>query len=163
MLLVAMIGAGLTTQVGAARLLFGMGRDNLIPRRFFAHLQPVRNTPNYNIWLIGLLAYGGSLVMSYEVTAEILNFGAFLGFMGVNLAVIWQFWVRGVPGHRRGFLADVLLPASGFLFCAAIWWGLAAPAKIAGGIWFVVGMVVLAVHTRGFRQKLMLPDPANYE
>ena len=83
LLLVAMVGAALTTQVGAARLMFGMGRDDLIPRRFFADLHPVRNTPNYNIWLIGLLAYGGSLVMSYEVTAEILNFGAFLGFMGV--------------------------------------------------------------------------------
>ena len=48
--------------------MFGMGRDDLIPRRFFAHLHPVRNTPNYNIWLIGLLAYGGSLVMSHEAT-----------------------------------------------------------------------------------------------
>jgi amino acid transporter len=163
MLLVAMIGAALTTQVGAARLLFGMGRDDLIPRRVFGHLQPVRNTPNYNIWLIGLLAYGGALVMSYEVTAEILNFGAFLGFMGVNFAVIWQFWVRGVPGHRREFFADVLLPAGGFLFCTAIWWGLAAPAKIAGGIWFVIGVVVLAVRTRLFRQELVLPDPASYE
>ena len=116
LLLIAMIGAALTTQVGAARLMFGMGRDNLIPRRFFAHLHPARNTPNYNIWLIGLLAYGGSLVMSYEVTAEILNFGAFLGFMGVNLAVIWQFWCRrsraspevfcgcGAAGRRIPFL-----------------------------------------------------------
>ena len=121
LLVVAMIGAGLTTQVGAARLLFGMGRDDLIPRRFFAHLHGVRNTPNYNIWLIGLLAYAGSLVMSYEVTAEILNFGAFLGFMGVNLAVIWQFWVRGAPGRRREFFADVVLPAGGFIFCTAIW------------------------------------------
>jgi putrescine importer len=163
LLLVAMVGAALTTQVGAARLLFGMGRDDLIPRRFFAHLHPVRNTPNYNIWLIGLLAYGGSLVMSYEVTAEILNFGAFLGFMGVNLAVIWQFWVRGAQGHHREFFADVLLPAGGFLFCTAIWWGLAAPAKIAGGIWFIVGVFVLAVRTRGFRQELLLPDPASYE
>jgi putrescine importer len=163
LLLVAMVGAALTTQVGAARLLFGMGRDDLIPRRFFAHLHPVRNTPNYNIWLIGLLAYGGSLVMSYEVTAEILNFGAFLGFMGVNLAVIWQFWVRGAQGHRREFLADVVLPAGGFLFCTAIWWGLAAPAKIAGGIWFMVGIFVLGVRTRTFRQELTLPDPATYE
>ncbi len=163
LLLVAMVGAALTTQVGAARLLFGMGRDDLIPRRFFAHLHPVRNTPNYNIWLIGLLAYGGSLVMSYEVTAEILNFGAFLGFMGVNLAVIWQFWVRGAQGRRREFFADVVLPAGGFLFCTAIWWGLAAPAKIAGGIWFIIGVFVLAVRTRGFRQELLLPDPASYE
>jgi putrescine importer len=163
LLLVAMIGAGLTTQVGAARLLFGMGRDNLIPRRFFAHLHPVRNTPNFNIWLIGLLTYGGALVMSYEVTAEILNFGAFLGFIGVNLAVIWQFWVRRTLGHRPQFFADVVLPAGGFLFCTAIWWGLAAPAKIAGGIWFVVGTAVLGVRTRGFRQELVLPDPATYE
>jgi putrescine importer len=163
LLLVAMIGAALTTQVGAARLLFGMGRDNLIPRRFFAHLHPVRNTPNYNIWLIGLLAYGGSLVMSYELTAEILNFGAFLGFMGVNLAVIWQFWVRPAKGHRREFFADVVLPAGGFLFCTAIWWGLAAPAKIAGGIWFIVGVFVLGVRTRCFREELTLPDPACYE
>ncbi len=163
LLLVAMIGAGLTTQVGAARLLFGMGRDNLVPRRIFAHLHPVRNTPNLNIWLLGLLAYAGSLVMSYEVTAEILNFGAFLGFMGVNLAVIWQFWVRRSRGYHRNFVMDLILPGGGFLFCAGIWWGLAPPAKIAGAIWFVIGVVILAIHTRGFREEIQLPDPALYE
>ena len=54
LLVAANIGAGLTAQVGAARLLFGMGRDNVIPRRFFAYLHPVRNTPSHNIWLIGI-------------------------------------------------------------------------------------------------------------
>ena len=162
-LVVANIGAGLTTQVGAARLLFGMGRDAVIPRRFFAHLHPLRNTPNRNIWLIGILAYIGALVMSYELTAEILNFGAFLGFMGVNLAVLWQFWVRRAEGRQRKFFADLVLPALGFLFCTVIWLGLGAPAKIAGGIWFIVGLFVLATHTRGFRQQIVLPDPASYE
>jgi hypothetical protein len=56
-----------------------------------------------------------------------------------------------------------MLPEGGFIFCSAIFWGLAAPAKIAGGIWFIVGICVLAAHTRGFREKLVLPDPANYE
>jgi len=163
LLVVANIGAGMTTQVGAARLLFGMGRDNVIPHRFFAHLHPVRNTPNRNIWLLGTLAYVGALLMSYELTAEILNFGAFLGFMGVNLAVLWQFWVRRGQGRERQLLADVVLPALGFLFCTVIWLGLGAPAKIAGGIWFVIGLFVLATHTRGFRQRIALPDPANYE
>ncbi|PYT32810.1 MAG: APC family permease [Acidobacteria bacterium] len=163
MLVVANIGAGMTAQVGAARLLFGMGRDDVIPRRFFAHLHPSRNTPNRNIWLIGILAYAGALVMSYELTAEILNFGAFLGFMGVNLAVVWQFWVRQTEGQRREIFADIVLPALGFIFCAIIWLGLGAPAKIAGGIWFAIGVVVLAAHTRGFRQRIVSPDPANYE
>ena len=163
LLLVAMIGAALTAQVGAARLLFGMGRDNLVPRRWFAHLHPVRNTPNLNIWLIGILAYGGSLFMSYETTAEILNFGAFLGFMGVNLSVIRQFWFGRTRGYSRRFLPDVILPAGGFLFCGAIWWGLGSPAKIAGGIWFVIGLLILALHTRGFKRRLELPDPALFE
>lgn len=162
-LVIANIGAGMTCQVGAARLLFGMGRDAVIPRRFFAHLHPVRNTPNHNIWLIGILAFAGAQVLSYELTAEILNFGAFLGFMGVNLAVIWQFWVRHAEGRKREFFADIVLPGFGFLFCTIIWLGLGAPAKIAGGIWFVIGLVVLATHTRGFRQELALPDPAHYE
>ncbi len=163
LLVAANIGAGMTTQVGAARLLFGMGRDDVIPRRFFAHLHPQRNTPNRNIWLVGILAFAGALVMSYEVTAEILNFGAFLGFMGVNLAVVWQFWVRRAAGHSRAFFTDIVLPVLGFIFCTAIWLGLGAPAKIAGGIWFVIGLFVLAAHTKGFRQKIVLPDPANYE
>jgi amino acid transporter len=161
-LVVANIGAGMTTQVGAARLMYGMGRDNVIPRRFFAYLSPASSTPTLNIWLIGIIAYLGSLVMSYELTAEILNFGAFLGFMGVNLAVVWQFWVRRVEGHKREFFADLILPALGFLFCTLIWIGLGAPAKIAGGIWFVIGLVVLAAHTSGFRKPLVLPDPAAY-
>jgi amino acid transporter len=161
LLVVANIGAGMTTQVGAARLLFGMGRDNVLPRKFFAHLHPVRNTPNRNIWLLGIAAYLGALVMSYELTAEILNFGAFLGFMGVNLAVFWQFWVRRAEGGDRGILADIVLPVLGLAFCTVIWLGLGRPAKIAGGIWFVVGLLVLATHTRGFRQELVLPDSAS--
>jgi amino acid transporter len=77
-LIVACLGSGLTGQVGAARLLFGMGRDNVLPRRIFAYLDPKRNNPVYNICLIGLLAFLGSLWLSYEHAAELLNFGAFL-------------------------------------------------------------------------------------
>lgn len=163
LLVAANVGAGLTTQVGAARLLYGMGRDAVIPRRFFSYLHPVRNTPSHNIWLIGILAYVGAQILSYELTAEILNFGAFLGFMGVNLAVVWQFWVRHAYGHERKILGDMILPVLGFLFCTVIWVGLGTPAKIAGGLWFVLGVFVLAWHTNRFREPLALPDPASYE
>ena len=163
LLVVANIGAGLTTQVGAARLLYGMGRDSVIPRRFFSYLHPVRNTPSHNIWLIGILAFVGAQILSYELTAEILNFGAFLGFMGVNLAVFWQFWIRRGGDRERKILGDIILPVLGFVFCTMIWVGLGAPAKIAGGLWFVIGVLVLAWHTGWFREPLALPDPATYE
>jgi amino acid transporter len=151
LLVLANVGAGLTAQVGAARLLFGMGRDGVLPGRVFAYLHPKRNTPTINLWIIGLVAYVGSLLMNYELTAEILNFGAFLGFMGVNFATFWQFYIVGQPQRKRHFVMDALLPGLGFLFCLGIWWGLATPAKIAGGVWFAAGLIYLVLKTRGFR------------
>ncbi|MGD0745539.1 MAG: APC family permease, partial [Verrucomicrobiota bacterium] len=108
----------------------------------------------------GLVAYVGSLFMNLELTGEILNFGAFLGFMGVNFATFWQFYIVGQPQHKRHFVWDVLLPGLGFLFCLGIWLGLAMPAKIAGGIWFVAGLIYLGIKTRGFR---VLPQMTNFE
>ncbi len=158
MLFVANVGSGLTGQVGAARLLFGMGRDNVLPRRFFSYLDPKHNSPTHNIWLIGILAFVGAQVMSYELTAEILNFGAFLGFMGVNMATIWQFYVVGQPGRKKNFFTDALVPGLGFIFCLIIWLGLATPAKIAGGIWFAVGLIHSGIRTRGFRRRPAMID-----
>ena len=158
LLVFANIGAGLTGQVGAARLLFGMGRDNVLPRRIFSYLDPKRNTPTRNIWLIGILAFVGAQFMTYELTAEVLNFGAFLGFIGVNVATIWQFYVVEQSGRSKNFFADALVPGLGALFCLTIWWGLAAPAKFAGGIWFAVGLIDSAIRTRGFRTRPVMID-----
>lgn len=158
MLVVAIVGAGLTSQAGAARLMFGMGRDSVLPRKIFAYLDPKRRNPTINIWIIGVVALVGSQFMSFELTAELLNFGAFLGFMGVNLATIWQFYVRKQTGRQRHFLGDLVLPALGFLFCFAIWAGLGTPSKIAGGVWFAVGFIHLAWQTRGFRRKPVVLD-----
>jgi hypothetical protein len=49
------------------------------------------------------------------------------------------------------------------LFCAVIWWGLASPAKIAGSIWLLGGLVIMAVRTRWFSKPIRLPDPAIYD
>ena len=149
--IVAVIGSALAAQAGASRLLFGFGRDNVLPRRLFAYLDPKHSSPTFNIWLVGLLALVGSFVLSYEVAAEVLNFGAFLGFMGVNLAVIRQYYIVGKPGRKKWLLTDAIVPGLGFLFCLVIWWGLQRPAKIAGGVWFLAGLVYDAIRTRGFR------------
>jgi amino acid transporter len=157
-LILATVGAGLSAQVAAARLLFGMGRDNVLPRRIFAYLDPKKNTPTYNIWIIGVLAFVGALLLSYEIGVECLNFGAFLAFMGVNLATISQFYVKGQPGRKRRFVADAAVPALGFLICLGIWLSLPMPAKIIGGSWLVLGIIYDAAITRGFRTNPAMVD-----
>jgi putrescine importer len=157
-LVLATIGAGLTGQVGAARLLFGMGRDNVLPRKLFGYLDPKHNTPTRNLWLIGIVAFIGTLFISYEQAGEILNFGAFLAFMGVNLATFWQFAIAEQRGRQRRWFADAVMPLVGFVFCLWIWLGLKSSAKIVGGSWFIVGLIYCAVKTRAFRERPVMID-----
>ena len=91
----------------------------------------------------------GSLTLSYEHAAEVLNFGAFLAFMGVNAAVVKSFYLMK---RDRNLVRDVLAPLAGLLFCAAIWWSLPILAKWIGGAWLLIGIVYLTVLTRGFRR-----------
>jgi len=162
-LILAAFGSGLTGGLGAARLLFGMGRDNVLPRRIFGYLSPGSSTPTYNILIIGALTFVGAVLLNsignaYEHAGELLNFGAFLAFMGVNLATFWQFAVLPRPGHKRRILGDALLPAMGFCFCALIWWNLNGLAKTIGGIWFAIGLFYLALTTSGFRRAPAMID-----
>ncbi len=157
-LILASFGSALTGQVGAARILFGMGRDKVLPRKVFAYLNPQRNTPVYNILIIGALAFGVGLSWNYELGGDVLNFGAFLAFMGVNLATFWQFYVVGQPQRRRKLPADALAPLLGFVFCAAIWASLPIRAMKIGGVWFLIGFVYSAVRTRGFRIQPVMID-----
>ncbi len=140
-LIVAAFGSGLTGTLGAARLLFGMGRDNVLPKKFFGKLTPGTSTPTNNILLIGGLSFVGSVMLNYigsayEHAGELMNFGAFLAFMGVNFACFWQFSVRRQQGAPMNFVRDALLPLVGFLFCGLIWVNLNNIAKTVGGIWF---------------------------
>lgn len=158
LLAVANIGAGLTGQVGAARLLFGMGRDDVLPRKFFAYLDPKRKNPTFNLVLIGAITFAGSFGKRYDLIGELLNFGAFLGFMGVNLAAIRQFYFLKQAGRERSFWIDMTLPGLGFVFCLAIWWGLGTPAKVVGSVWFAIGLTYAAIRTRGFRLQPVMID-----
>jgi putrescine importer len=102
-----------------------------------------------------VLNYIGS---AYQHAGELLNFGAFLAFMGVNLATFWQFGPLSKPGYKRRIFVDIVLPLVGFAFCALIWWDLNPLAKIAGGIWFAIGLLYVAIKTRGFRAAPVMID-----
>jgi putrescine importer len=161
---VAAFGSGLTGTLGAARLLFGMGRDGVLPRKFFGYLKPGSGTPTYNILLIGGLAFSGAVLLyhlgnAYEHAGELLNFGAFLAFMGVNFACFWQFSVIAMKaGGERRVLRDAILPLIGFAFCGVIWLNLNIIAKTVGGIWFAVGLLYVGYKTNWFRSAPVMID-----
>jgi len=158
MLLVSSIACGLAGHIGASRLLYCMGRDNVLPRKIFGHLSPKKSNPIYNIWIIGVLAYIGVITIPWEHAAEIVTFGALLAFMGVNLSALKHFWFsREAVGHRNFFL-DAFVPGFGIAFCFVLLVSLQTWTKYAGLTWLAIGILYSAYKTRGFTMRPKLID-----
>ena len=134
-LLIATIGSGAAAMLGAARLLYGMGRSGALPRTF-AHISPHTNIPNWNVIICGAVALIGALTVSYQLGAELLNFGAFLAFLGVNASAFHHYWLKG----RDRSWSQGLPPILGGAICFYIWLSLRPQAKVVGFTWMAIGL-----------------------
>ena len=143
-LLLATIGSGMASQLGAARLLYVMGQDGALPRRFFAEVDRKNRIPRNNVILIGAICLAGAMVFSYSLGADLLNFGALLAFMGVNVSSALRGWRHG---RWRQWL-PILSSLAGFATCALLCWNLDPKAKIAGTAWACAGVLLWVVRRR---------------
>ena len=153
--LIANIGSGIASQLAAARLLYGMGRNDAIPKGFFGKIEEKRRIPANNVMVIGAVALIGAFLITYERGAEMLNFGAFIAFMGVNAAAFVHYYLRSTEKK----LGNLLMPLIGFVVCGVIWWSLSPPAKIAGTIWLALGVAYGVWKTSGFRKEMSFEIP----
>ena len=157
MLLVSSIACGLAGHVGAARLLYGMGRDDVLPKKVFGHLSAKKGNPVYNVWIVGALAYIAVLTIPWERAAEIVTFGALLAFMGVNLVSLMHFWFSP-SAVRKNFFVDAMVPGFGFVFCFILLISLQTWTKFAGLAWLGAGLIYAAYKTRLFTLRPKLID-----
>jgi amino acid transporter len=160
-LLVANMGSGMGSQLAAGRLLYGMGRGNALPKRFFGAIDPKSRVPRNNIVAVGAFALAGAGLLeffsgrlgggAYEIGAECLNFGAFIAFMGVNAAS----FVHGCRNKAARSFFGMTVPVLGFFICGFIFIHLSVPAKLLGTVWMAAGIAYGAIRTRGFRAELV--------
>ncbi|MGA7379318.1 MAG: APC family permease [Terriglobales bacterium] len=177
-LVVANFGSGMGAQLGAARLLYGMGRSGALPKPFFGAVDPKRHVPRNNVLFVGALALAGAFFLpwvaaapsilarflsrgsssdlgttgsGYELGANLLNFGALIAFMGVNLAAFVRYYLH----EKTKKLSNLLPPVLGFAICFALWVNLSPKALIFGAIWMGFGIAFGAIKTRGFRGNLI--------
>jgi amino acid transporter len=154
-LIVANFGSGLGAQIGAARLLFGMGRSEALPKSFFGAIDAKHHVPRNNVLFVGAIALIGSFVLTYDLGLNMLNFGALIAFMGVNLAAFLRYYVRA----QEKKLSNLVPPVLGFFICLALWLNLSRPAKLYGSIWMAAGILFGIWKTRGFRKQLSFELP----
>ena len=155
-LVVANFGSGMGAHIGAARLLYGMGRSNALPRSFFGAIDPRHQVPRNNVIFVGVLALIGSFFLTYGRGIELLNFGALIAFMGVNAAAFVRYFLHAEEKKVWNFIPPVL----GFLICFALWLSLSRPAQVLGGLWMIAGIIFGIWKTRWFREPLSFEVPA---
>jgi amino acid transporter len=149
-LVIGQFASGLAAQASASRLIFAMGRDGVLPKSLFAKLNNAYKTPVPAILavaVVGLLA----LRLDIATSTSFISFGAFTAFTLVNVAVI-AYYLKNRSADKN-ILGWVLIPVIGALADAYLLLQLDANAKRLGLIWLGIGVVVLLVITKGFRQK----------
>lgn len=146
----------------AVRLLFGMGRDNLLPKKFFGAIHPKFKTPYLNVILVTSLIVILGMLMTIEQASLLINFGALLGFIGINFTAFYVFYYRKEkvvqfnvdPENKFVYgLRYLAAPLIGFVVCAYLLTQMTSLTHTIGCLWLLAGLVLLAFKT-GFFKKL---------
>ena len=144
--------AGLSAQASGARLLYAMGRDGVLPRKFFGKLNSKTHTPINSIVLTGIVALFAIFLDVTKATAYI-NFGGFVAFFFVNLSVIAYYFVKQRQRSLKGTILYLVFPVLGALLCLYLLIHLDRLAIILGCAWTVAGIIYLLVLTKGLKEE----------
>ena len=150
-LVVGVFASVLSIETSATRLLYGMSCDKVMPK-FFSKLHPKFKTPVYGILfvsILGLLA----LLKDLEVIVSLLNVGALIAFILVNVAVISLFWIK--RKERSGFknvIKYLIAPLAGTLSLVVVLINVGIYGLILGAVWLIIGFIFLAYRTKMFKE-----------
>lgn len=150
--IVTVMASGIAAHAGVSRLMYVMGRDGVIHKRFFGHISPQSFTPSYNILLVGAVALTAGF-LSLEYVVALISFGALTAFSFVNLSVLAEYVWRQRRWHSLGeVLRYIVTPVLGFMSVGAMWLMVERTSLTSGLIWAAIGITYLAIITSGFRK-----------
>jgi putrescine importer len=151
----ATISSSLASQASVSRLLFVMGRGGKGPvSRFFGYVHPTYQTPAMAVIFVGAVSLL-AINMNLDFVASLINFGALIAFVSVNISVILLFAYkrREISGIRQ-IVKNIVLPSVGIIVTIVMWLHLSPESTVYGTIWFSLGVVVLLWLTRFFRRPM---------
>jgi amino acid transporter len=162
--LIAMGVFNVVATAAGARLLYGMGRDGMLPRSFFGKINKRFATPHYNIIVIVVLEYILGIWLGLERISTLINYGALGGFAALNFGVFYLYYVKktGVSPLKLGntpnwrptgwqHLRFILCPFLGVAIVVWVWTSMDHVTLVVGTSWLIIGIVYEAILTKGWR------------
>lgn len=144
-----------TGVIGVSRIVFSMGRFDLLPRWFYK-VHPKFKTPIRTILVFGAIGIALGLIGELTFVADLYNYGALLSYIIVNICLIvlrnkeaGAFRAWKIPGTitvrlgERKFYVPVI-SVLGAVSCAVLW-GLVLAfhegGRVLGTAWVLIGVV----------------------
>ncbi len=146
------VACALSGQAAVIRIMYNMGRDNILPKKIFGQMSS-KGVPFYNLIIVGFVGLV-ALFFTDNILGgvELVSFGAITGFILVNISVPVYFLKKKGERGGKAMFNYAVLPIIATAICIYLWFNMATTAKIIGIIWLAVGIIILAIKTRGFRQ-----------
>lgn len=139
------------SQVAVARVLFAMARDKVLPSQL-SYISKKTQTPVVATILVAIIVTPISLFCSLSFITSIVSFGALLGFILLNIAVINKFLFKNDEpiSLKRKIINYGIYPMIGLAITIWIFVNLDINAHLIGSIWMIIGFLYLAVVTKLF-------------
>jgi putrescine importer len=150
-------GSALTSQASVSRIIYAMGRDGVLPKRAFGWLSERFKTPVVAILCVSAVSLL-AIWIDLGLLAGMISFGALVAFSVVNLSVIKHYYVDRKERAGIQVLRNLVLPLIGFALTVWLWTSLSVETFIVGLSWLAIGVVLLAIVTRGFRRPTPMLD-----
>ncbi len=153
-----------TGVIGVSRIVYSMGRYDLLPKWFYKTHRRFR-TPYRTILLFGIIGALLASIGQLTLVASLYNFGALLSYILVNASLIvlrnkepdtYRAWrIKGDLTLRGGRLKIPIISLVGVIITSLLWSLIIVyhpDGRLLGTSWILVGLVLFFV----FRQRLKI-------
>lgn len=142
----------MAAQTATARMLYGMGRDGVIPK-IFAKIHPKYQTPYVGTLIVGVISCLLPLVLTLSQLVRLVNFGALSSFIFLNVAVFIFFFIKE---KRRKTVGDIIkyliCPICGVAILLFVFSGFESLTYIIGFSWLAIGIIIGAIKSKGYKE-----------
>ena len=142
----------MAAQTATARMLYGMGRDGVIPK-IFAKIHPKYQTPFFGTLIVGVISCILPLVLTLSQLVRLVNFGALSSFIFLNVAVFIFFFIKEKRRNTFGDIVKFLIcPICGVAILLFVFSGFEKLTYIIGFSWLVIGVIIGAIKSKGYKE-----------
>ncbi|PEK98865.1 APC family permease [Bacillus sp. AFS017336] len=149
--LTATTASAIASGTSASRILYSMGRENVLPKKIFGYLSQKYRTPVVNILIIGVISLS-ALFLNLTTAISLISFGALFAFFFVNLSVVAHYFFRKEQRSFKETIQYLMIPLIGAALIGLFFIKLDKHSLLLGGTWLLIGVIFLLNLTKMFRQ-----------